>query len=497
MRNTKLHGLLQLFASQDWGKCSKFIASEYFNTSQELINLWQFLKKHRRKVSDNPDYFSKVRLYRALGRRPAARRELTKEEDGELRRWQYRLCKKIEQYFFQRSFEEDTFLQALAEVRAWRRRNDQPKMLELADDFQKKMDEKAVQSEWDWALSFAIQEERFLYHYQPGAKRHSGEVDPILLMMENSEKWFLLVQLRAWAELLGRGKVYNEKKRSADDPLLEWVVERAERYEATEPLIHLFRNILLIHLGNLHDPLLQQTVSIFRQCTTFITPTERNTCIRMMANYAIQMVRNGDDDYHRVAHQVYVIGFQLDSLILRGVIEPALFINICIEAIAVQDYSFAKKVIAAYEPFLPEEEAGLTVALCKAYIAFHQGDFRTTFDLLFNRETGSSHFQLRIRGLVLRALYYLMETTPRLGEVFYNKAQNFRTYLSRDEVVDTPKAVMYRNFISRIRELAKMRSDPEYSPTGYRIEAFREKLSEKPPALLSWLEQELDRLPDL
>lgn len=205
----------------------------------------------------------------------------------------------------------------------------------------------------------------------------------------------------------------------------------------------------------------------------------------LAANYCIRQLNSSKQGYLRELFEIYLSGFEIDVFLENKEISPWTYSNFIITGLRLGEYDKVEQFINQYKYALPEKQREGLFNYNYAFLHYEKQDYQRAMILLSTTDYGKDLFTTCAAKTLLARMYYEQEET----ETLLNLLQSFKVFIGRKELLGYHKD-SYGNFISVLHKLISLRNAKR--PNGEEILADLAKL--KVVAAKDWLTEQAKAL---
>ena len=445
MLSRKLLSFLESFSKPELYSFQKFLASPFFNESQDLIQLFDLILKAIKKSEAN-----------------GKKKELAKQAV-----WRYLFPNKTYNDVFMRRLSSDLNLLAQQYMAYQTFRNtplgEQTHLLEALNTPQlskhfvgavrqaRKIQQKTKLRNADAHFDSHLIEYRCHLHLdQLGYKRDD---------FENLEKsdyhldcFYISKKLKVYCEAMDyKGKLSIDLNINLLPDFMNYV---EQSIYFNEPSVKVY--YLAIRMMNTpqEEVYFQKLKSFIHQHLDSFPPTELKFLYTLLMNYCIDTkINNGRAEYYTELFSLYKTCLDRRLIFEKGFLAPNHYKNILTIALHIKEFEWAENFIQTFTTQMPKEnqENALNYNLAKLY--FHQKDYPKVIEQL--REVEYKNLQYALGGkLMLLKTYYELEEDTALDSL----VDSFRIYLRRNTRISRDVKQQYMNVLRFTKRLSTIPS---------------------------------------
>lgn len=470
MLRSKLIDRLQLLKQDELRDFSKFLHSPYYNNSEKVIRLYDYLKMYY-PAFESPD----------LEREQIAGQifpEWTSNTYKKLSRVMSSLSQLLERFFAVQERDEDELEHYQALLKTYKKRGGDWFFNHTAEVLEKRLTQLPERNTNYYYNQYRLNHER--YTHTANARIRTG-IESLEKTINNLDLFYFGIKFRYGSEVRFRELYLSEK---SDLVLLDEMLRAAQRpVFSSAPFIQIFATIVRLyqtHERAVYDELKNLIFDNFHQ----FSHLEKFDMITMANNFCIMESNRGKTEYLIEIFELFEYGLQQGIYTLDGHIKHAVFDNIVEIACKLSKYEWVEDFIQYNKKHLREEvrESVLIMAWCR--IEFALGNFEKVLELLRDVEFVDVQYSVNAKSFCLRS-YYELEDYDIL---FYDACSAFAKYCRRNKVVSNQFKTLNLNFVSFIKQVHQAK----ILQTESREELLK-KLEETPLPFANWFREKIER----
>jgi hypothetical protein len=170
-----------------------------------------------------------------------------------------------------------------------------------------------------------------------------------------------------------------------------------------------------------------------------------------MINYCSLQINKGNSKFLAQLFDFYKEVVSQDILLEDQSFSPYHFKNIVVIALRLKEFNWIEAFINDYAPLLPENQRDNSLSFNLAQLYFYQKKYDLVIKTLQSVEYDDYVYNLNSKTMLI-CTYYDSGETDALFFLF----DSFRAFLNRNNHIPEARKVLYRNFISMAKKLARM-----------------------------------------
>lgn len=442
MEDSKLILLLKTFDKEDWRWFRKFLLSPYFNSREELILLFDYLRKQA------PDFgplgLKKEKIFKKIfPKQPFNEKDLSYSMSY--------LLSLAEKFLMQRQFEDSPpnmnnhLLRSLVN-----------RQLNKHYNFHFDKFEKQLQTYQTVHIDYYLQQ----YHLAEIAHTHfetqnlrQNDNQQLQETHRHLNQFYFLHLLKHSCELLTRKKAYGGEFQ----PLLtDSVIHFLQQQENIDPLLSIFLQIYTLLKEENPSSDFELLKTLLQQFEDKIPQSEKRFIFLHAINYCLlQINKNNQPNYYvEQSLELYLKGIKEGFLLNNGYLSPWTFKNVIRLGLNLKRYSFTEDFIQTYHKQLELEfqEDALHYNLANLY--YQKKDYQTAQIHLIQVQFSDIFYTLGAKTMLLK-IYYVQEEI----EALFSLMASFSIYLRRNKKISSDYRATFSNFNSLLSQIVRAQKD--------------------------------------
>lgn len=435
-------------------QCRKFLSSPYFNSSKELVKLFDLIVKNEERASE----MTKKQAWKKLrGKAPY--------EDVRFRKFCSDLLKLITRFLSHEYLERNEFYQLYFLLHELQRTNAK----KLVPGVYKKLESTLESSEEGY-----VQQQLQTYQYEQ-LKYLVEEYDLKRSKDTNIEQVHAHLDQFYFSEKMYQTNRALTQQRLVNAEYEIHYIDEALHVLQTPPLSELPDlqiNYLIYHTikdGGNDDAYFALKDFLLRKGDTF-SQKEVMVYYQSAMNYCARRINKGESAFVEELFELFLQILDKNLAIQDGQFNPWLFRNITIIGIRLKKYDWVENFVKEYEHSLSEEYRDNLVAYNLAVVYYHQKNYKEIISQIRNIEYQDLTYNIDSKAMLLVAFFEEGEY-----DVLQSHIDAFLAYLNRHKDIAVsrhkPRQLLAR-FAKRLlrvkpwdqKALTKLRQDMEANP---------------------------------
>jgi len=405
--------IIRQMSSQETRDFQRFLASPYYNTRQDMCELFDFLAKKRQVTRPllKAEVFQKV----------FPNLKMTEQEMRLSLSYLYRL---LEKFLATQEFHENAHLERKSLLSVFKQRNLNRHFRKTLNQAQK-LHKKSNQQHPEHYLE-AYYLEREEYDILSSAGR-SQELN-LQQVEDNLDATFISFKLRQACLARAHEAVFNTQY---DIRLLKEILEIAQRKVFLKvPAIMIYFHCYRA----LYDVPTEENFRIFREKLIEVAPffpqTEIRTLYLLAINYCIKQINKAKPIYLREALDLYKSGLENNLLLENGQLSRFAFNNIVGIALHLDEYDWTENFVAQYSDFLKEAYRTAAFHLNSARLEYARKNFDNALVHLQKADYRDIISNMTAKILQMKIYYETNEF-----DLLYNHLKTMEMYVRRNKKI--------------------------------------------------------------
>lgn len=440
MRSSKLYQTITQLSGHELNKLHRFILSPYFNQSDSIIKLFEWIKQDFNHPS-NQD-IAREDLW------PICFEKDTPYNDGRMRKLISDLLKLIQDFFVLEELD----------------RNPMHKANYLMEFVSNRNIEKLQSSVLKYANHIAesqILKPSSYYYYQYELERNIYQLEGyeiqrtekanIEMIVSNLDYFYISEKLKFYCDVLSR---LNIKSHDYNFLFIDEIINhlKSNNYDHV-PAISIYYSILRTYLEpdqRVHYDKLKELIS---KHIHLFPEQEAKRIIDSALNYCIRQMNAGNEPFVNEAFELYKEALGNKLLFVKNQITPWSFKNIVTIGLRLYEFDWIENFIYTYSQYLDDKYRNNSITFNLAQLYFYKKEYLQVIRQLSQVEYEDMTYNLNSKTLLMASYYELDEIEP-----LNSLLDSFRVYLSRNNKIPAERRKHYLNTIGIVRKLARIRS---------------------------------------
>ncbi len=431
MKNSKLLQLLSTFDPGEWRQFEDFVASPFFNKSEELIRFASYLRPYAPGFSSPA--MSKEQAWKAVaGGGPFDGRQFGY--------WMNYLLKLAEQFIGTQRF----------------LRNPQRQNCNLLNEFSERKLEKhyhflyrKVEGELEGAL-IDTDGLRYRHELAEAASRHFirqqvRSFDPHLQQAADAlDQSYFIQKLKYSCEMLNRQAIISaDYELSFIEEVCRFLEQQPERIPLADIYLHIYRS-----LAQDSDAHFSRLIELMLQHFEKIQPLERREAYLYAINFCARRIRQGKEEYVPTVLGLYMQGISDESLFEEGYLSHWTYTNVVKLALRQKDYAWAERFIREYSGKLAPQSRADALHFNLAELLYQKEQYGEVLSHLSQLNFSDLFYHIGSRTVLAKTYYESDEVESLLSLM-----ASFSVFLRRNRKISPALKNTYLNFCNLLVQI--------------------------------------------
>lgn len=438
MRNTKIYFVVAKLEKKEQKKFLHFLQSPYYNSSKDLIVIYQMMINYLKGVRKTE--LSKEKIWKKI--------HPTKQyDDVRFRKHLSELFKLMEQFLALQAYEADIFQQQNNLIKSI----SEKKLDKIADQNTRKARDIYDKSPYIQSRFYfsKYQLESNIYKLKGYDIKRTVESN-LPAVIQNLDYFYFTERLKLMNSLIERGLLTTSK----DSQLYtQEIIQYIDSTNSTAiPSIAIYYKLYLMLVEPNNDQHYFELKDLLKEHYLKFSPSEAYEMFSRSINYAIRRSNKGDSQFQKELFLTYkeLVNNKL-LLTNKDGFRPAVFRNIIVTGLRLNEFTWVKDFIQDYQQYLPPESRENTVRYNLATLYFYQKKYTEVIDQLRNVEFEDLFYNLNSKSILLATYYETDEIEP-----LYSLFDSFTVFVKRQKKLSTARKALYLNLIKYTRRLTRL-----------------------------------------
>ena len=472
MHNNKLITILKHFDKSDFNHFGKYLASPYFNKSQQLTNFFNLIEKGIKSPKET--FLKKENIWVKL---------FPKQEynDVRLRKLSSDLLKLIEDFLSQKIYDKNKLQKAanlIESIGEKRIEKLYSSAIRIADNETKKY----LFEDSDFFLKqYQIQKNYYeiIQHEFKHSQRHNlEEID------KNLDNFYFSEKIRYYcAALSQKQRGSHEYELSFESEILNLINFRKNNLTPAEAI---YKQIYLTYIEGENVDHYFKLKQLLKEHGLKFHSVEAKTLYDSAINYCVKKNNQGLTHFLEELFDVYQDYLKKKLIYINGELDPFHFKNIVTAALRLGKFDWTEQFIQESKSKLPLSSRENAYSFNLARFHWYKKEHDKVISLLQEVEYEDIVYNLTAKAMLLATYYETNEIEP-----LYSLLESFRTYLNRKKELPERWKKNYSNLVKFTKRLMKIRRGDNTA-----IEKLKEDIKNTPDGIadVKWLLEKIAKL---
>ncbi len=440
MQKSKLFEFILKLEEGQWERLNQFLRSPYFNTRQEVIQLFDFLFENR--TENRSKELTKKAAHESIFPN-------TSYDNQKVRHLMSYLKTQIENFLIIEQLQQKPIkknlllLESLLELypmdKAYnynfgKTTNSLSELKERDTNFYK-----------DTQSLYDIADKNFLL------KRQRKNDYNLQSASDALDKYYVLKKLKYLCSMLSRERILSTNYSIHFlSEISEW---RDSEILKTVPLIEIYFSILDLLQKDYQVEEFSDLQKLVQNHKVNIASNEMQEIFQYLINFCLANLRKGKDEYVEEALKLYLTGIEDEILLHNGVLSPWTYTNVTKLALRKEKFDWIHKFLYQNKKRLPKTFRKNVLNYNLAEVHFYKKEYDAALKRLQEVEFDDVTFNLTFRVMLAKIYYEQGE-----HEVLLSLMNSFTIYVKRSKKISAELKQTNLNFCSFLKKIVKSKS---------------------------------------
>ena len=435
-KKTKLEQVLRQLEAKDLRKLKKFITSPYFNSNQQLINLYNIYTsciKSEKSLPSNEEIWMKIE---AKG----------EYNDVRYRKYESDLTQLVIRFIAAEETSEDVTTLNLLALKRIRKNTIRSLEKTLIRNLNGLLDPSKCNSNEKLIQFLSFEKERYLLQFN-NKRIKDTNLNKILNILD---QYYIAEKFKFGTVLTIRDKLVS---RDTNIRLMDEILEAINNDEIVpEAIGEIYRLVYLTQSrSDDGDKYFLQLEHLLSERNNLIDSAEANQIYTTLINFCIGKINSGSSEYLSKLFNIYRTLINLNLILDNDRLSSSKYQNIIITALREGESDWAEKFALDYGNYLPEEIKENRLRFQLSVIYFYKKEFQKVIEVLRDFEFNDLLDNLRTKATLIQTYYELNEFDP-----LDSMLKSLRTYITRHKELDSGRRSNYKNLIKIMTQLIQI-----------------------------------------
>lgn len=398
MREIKLFELLKGISGDEMIEFGDFVKSKVFNSNRNVISLYNFLKKNRRKITEGK--ISRENIYRSVFRA---------EKFNELKYWKLTsaFSSVLDKFLTYTEFEKDIFYRKNLLLENYRKRN-------LLNQFSilSKVFEENSQKEFNKSINFFVNQTHFYFQKISFLNYENNDLlsNDIESAFENLKMFFIMTNLVSVSIISNFDEKFIGFCRSRlwlFNEIISYVDKNRAQIKKNYLSVYIFYLILYTKIYPERESYYKELKkNVLKNTSSFSANFLRHILVNIL-DYAVKKLTAGNERYLKEIFLINKIMAEKSLTLFGEHILPEYFYSVVEHASVLNEVEWASDFLDKYSNYLNPaiKESVVNLALSKVFFA--QKDYDNSLQHLLMVNNINPYFYIAHKILLLQDYYEL------------------------------------------------------------------------------------------
>lgn len=421
---------------------SEFVSSPFFNKNQNVIKLFEIIKKNYPDFDESKIEKEKV-FKRIFPGKPF--------KDSTLRLLMFYLYELVERFLAYQKFHSDPFrskdilLKELFERKLFK---DYERTIEIANN---ELDQLKIRDNFYYEYRYLFAEHKLTYLAEIYMGKYEKYLtkDNIQLFSDNITYFYLISVLKFYAITLNTMHLYNVK---IDTVIFENILKNLNiEHFKNSPMILIYYRVIMLFIEPENEDNYYKLKELIIEHETEIGSTIGDLYINL-ENYCVRRLRNGNLKFLDESFLIYKLELKKKSYLSHGYMPNSFYSSMVVTASKLKKFLWLRKFINDYKNELHQDSRDAYYYYGLAYLENEEGNYEKALGALSKSRPEEVYLKMDLRILLVRIYYGLKWTFPlqSLLDTFKKTVQNNK-YMTDIRKKQYLKFIKYINQLNNIR----------------------------------------------
>lgn len=438
MQNSKLIDLLKTFEKEDWRWFRKFLLSPYFNSREELVPFFDYLRKQA------PDFNEKAIRKEKVFKKLYPKQKYDEKQISYAMNF---LLGQAEKFLAQREIETKPPLINNYLLKSLVSRNlnkhykyHYDKSLKTLEDWKK---ENIDYYYYEFQLS-EIANTHFI------AQKHRRYDESLQNVSDSLNRLYAIQKIKYSCEMLSRSKLLKDVYTPPNKEEINRFIDKGNLRKS--PLALIFLEIFHLLSKDESEQNFEKLKSYLEEYNDIIPKAEKPDIYFHGINYCIvQITKNNKPRYYvQECLNLYLAGIEQEFLLNNGFLTPSTFKNVVKLGLNLKKYDFTEDFIQKKHKKLEEKYQEDALHFNLADINYRRKNYKEAQIHLIQVEFSDIYYALDAKTMLLKIYYEINE-----GEALFALIASFSIYLRRNKKIAKDVREAYLNFTTILGRIVR------------------------------------------
>lgn len=446
MKEIKSFEILSGISREEFTILGDFVMSKVFNTSRNVITLYNYLKTNFAKI--NKDGISREKIYKAV---------FKSKDFNESKYWKLTsaFSAVLEKFLVYIEFEKDFFYRENLLLENYRKRNLTKQYSILSKDLLCRFEE-----EFNRSMNYFVNRTHF--HFQNisyfGYDPSISEND-IGNLFENLRMFFIMTTIVSISIISNYNKKFILKCKTdlwMFNEMLDYLYSNRTKIKKNYPTVYIFFLILYTKLyPDKEDYYSELKKSVMKNASLFTGNFMRHILVNML-DYAVMKLSKGNEMYLKEIFIINKIMAEKNLTFFGEYIQPEYFYSVIEHASELNELDWTDEFMDKYKIYLRKDFKETVINLSLSKIYFTRNEFNDSLTSLLKVNNINPYFYIAQKILLIQNYYEINEP----GSIKH-VLETLTKYLGRRKDVPPEIDRKCRKFIYYLRKIIKLRTEKE------------------------------------
>jgi hypothetical protein len=429
----KILQLLEFATKHDWHWMLKFLKSPYFNQNEDILTLFEQIKKAK-NATENTIFSKNKEIDIPLG--------------DQINRVAFHhnchyLLQSIEAYFAWDEFRQNELEQDRHVLQAYRKRG----VDKFYQEKLQKLRHKSVDQPLRHADFYRFEYQLALEDYQHSIKTGRSTAEQLQPLMDLHDQSYIAEKLKNACGTLSRQRVAHT---DLDTGMLPWVLDYIDK----RPALLSHTAIAVYYYGYMalseptQDAHFGQLKRRLPAATQEFPMGELRDVYLLAINFCIHRINLREESYLTEIFELYKNGLASGVFLDNGQISRFTYTNIALAGLRLQAFQWVYQFLQQYRELLPESQRQGAYSFNLARFYCESGDYEQAMPLLLEMDFDDVLHNLTAKAMLVKMYFETGESSALISLL-----SSLGAYLRRKRQISEQQKTAYLNFIRFVKKL--------------------------------------------
>lgn len=440
MNSSKLIDLIKTFSAKDFRQFDNFLRSPYFNYNEELILLYEYIRKCAPRFK--LEKLERIMVYKSI----FPKKKYDEKHIGYLQSF---LLKQAETYIGIEVYKQNEILQTIHTLQSCLKRDVERHFNYIYQLESRKYEIHKNNDENYWLNEFLLSDIRYKQFQKQNIRKHDESLQEV---SNRFDEYFIYHKLKYTCDMIntqrGSGKKYDLK-----------FIDEVEAFLQNEKKIHIviqiYFQIYLSLKNDASEDIFFKSKRLYFKHFEQIPTIDKKEILLHLNNYCARKVNSGNEKFLHELWESYHFNIEKQILFEDNYLSQFAFKNQVSIGLKMKLFEETEKIIIKNSQLLSPEQIDNAMNFNLALSKYYQEDYESALPLFHKVSFNDIFYNLDTKHLVARIYLRLKEY-----EALQYHLHAFKTYLKRTtDVSNETKQLYYKQIEDIERQMKKPKNE--------------------------------------